>query len=281
MLLNCTLAIVLISLMVYLVLQKQPMREPATSTSCPSECLADTCLTGGGGDARHVTDGSCKDWCSPPNPQGKRFCMSASSQQANPDAVECTGCGDAPPPPPPPPPPTPPPPPPPPMPPAPKPTPLPPPPPPPPPIKDLVKTTDTKLDNRKYINNSRRLHRNDWEDNRKWSHTQNQPKIFSSRTRIKRAAEGSVFYPSSTFVVFTENKKASAPTPSNYDSSTSPKLYDYTRNHHNMFYGYAPGRRTTDNHFQDHARFNEVSASNSYQRPPPFNMYTYAKPYSK
>ena len=74
MLLNCTLAIVLISLMVYLVLQKKPVREGL----CPSECLAPTCATGGGSDARNVTNGSCKDWCSPPNPQGTRFCMSAS-----------------------------------------------------------------------------------------------------------------------------------------------------------------------------------------------------------
>jgi len=357
MLLNCTLAIVLISLMVYLVLRKNPVREGL----CPSECLAPTCATGGGSDARNVTNGSCKDWCSPPNPQGTRFCMSASFLGPNGTAsgtgvnskvgaIDCTGCGTTPPklahwqcsecsginchsrpttaleqskgcnpvretcdpgwtsacpgksetpwasprcnlpcvkknatPPPPPPP---------------KPGPAgpagprgaagpagpagpegrpgPPGPPAPPPVEDLVNTTNTDIDNRKNINNSRRLQRHDTEDNRKWNYTQNKPKVFATNTRIRRAAEGSVFYPSSTFVVFAENNK-----PASYDNSTSPKLYDNSRKNLNMFHGYAPGRRHTHAHFKDHANFHDVAATNSHRRPAPSNVYAYAKPFTK
>ena len=211
MLFNCTLALVLISLMVYFVLQKKPMREGAT------------------GDLSAV-----------PAAQVPAIPLKAASL---PPSIS---------------------------------PPLPPQPPAPPPIKDLVNTTATNVNNQKNINNSRRSQHHDIEDNRKWSHTQNKPKIFATNTRIRRAAEGSVFYPSSTFVVFSKNKEH-AP----YDNSTSPKLYDNSRKNLNMFHGYAPGRRHTDMHFKDHANFNDVSATNSHRRPAPFNVHTYAKPYSK
>ena len=302
MLLNCTLAIVLISLMVYLVLQKQPVREAVTDNAfklvksgpCPEgygyimnaqECLeAGKSFQGSSGAASdqpasgysYTGSGRTKG-CTINNFELKQ----GGATQFFPDATgQCGTNGfnclckkvapSAPPPPQPPPPPPPP------TPPAPKPTPLPPPPPPPPPIKDLVNTTDTNIDNRKHINNSRRSQHHDVEDNRKWNHTQNKPKIFATNTRIRRAAEGSVFYPSSTFVVFAENKEH-AP----YDNSTSPKLYDNSRKNLNMFHGYAPGRKHTSTHFKDHANFHDVAATNSHQRPAPSNIYAYAKPYSK
>ena len=312
MLLNCTLAIVLISLMVYLVLRKKPVREAVTdnafklvkSGTCPEgygyimnaqECLeAGKSFQGSSGAASdqpasgysYTGSGRTKG-CTINNFELKQ----GGATQFFPDATgQCGTNGfnclckkvapSAPPPPPP------------------KPGPAgpagprgaagpagpagpegrpgPPGPPAPPPVEDLVNTTNTDIDNRKNINNSRRLQRHDTEDNRKWNYTQNKPKVFATNTRIRRAAEGSVFYPSSTFVVFAENNK-----PASYDNSTSPKLYDNSRKNLNMFHGYAPGRRHTHAHFKDHANFHDVAATNSHRRPAPSNVYAYAKPFSK
>ena len=279
MLLNCTLAIVLISLMVYLVLQKQPVREGATSLGCcspvhPAAAEAGKVVTAGGdqdcinrmfsADPHQNICGPCA--CSGCHLYSDRAriggtCVKQSAAAPKPGPAGPAGprgaagpAGPA----------------------GPEGRPGPPGPPAPPPVEDLVNTTDTNIDNRKHINNSRRSQHHDVEDNRKWNHTQNKPKIFATNTRIRRAAEGSVFYPSSTFVVFAENKEH-AP----YDNSTSPKLYDNSRKNLNMFHGYAPGRKHTSTHFKDHANFHDVAATNSHQRPAPSNIYAYAKPYSK
>ena len=283
MLLNCTLAIILISLMVYLVLRKNPVREGLAHWQC-SECSGINC------HSRPTTALEQSKGCNPVretcDPGWTSACPGKSETPwASPRCnLPCVKKNATPPPAPPPkpgpagpagpagprgaagPP----------GPPGPEGRPGPPGPPAPPPVEDLVNTTNTDIDNRKNINNSRRLQRHDTEDNRKWNYTQNKPKVFATNTRIRRAAEGSVFYPSSTFVVFAENNK-----PAPYDNSTSPKLYDNSRKNLNMFHGYAPGRRHTHAHFKDHANFHDVAATNSHRRPAPSNVYAYAKPFTK
>ena len=181
MLLNCTLAIVLISLMVYLVLRKNPVREGATSLGCcspvhPAAAEAGKVVTAGGdqdcinrmfsADPHQNICGPCAcSGChlySDRAPHRRDLCEAISSgteawsRWARRARWTTWSRGTS-------------------RPAGPEGRPGPPGPPAPPPVEDLVNTTDTNIDNRKHINNSRRSQHHDVEDNRKWNHTQNKP----------------------------------------------------------------------------------------------------------
>lgn len=176
--------IMLIAIICYLTIYGT-LREGVASTSCPSGCLAAACLTGGGADAREVTNGSCKDWCSPPNSKGKRFCMAASylapggsasgtGVNTKAGAIDCTGCAGA--------------------------SSTPPPPPPPAAVVDKDITDRTMIDNREWINNSRYIDTYNIHDKRVQTLIQKNPVYFYKNARIDRRRPD--VYPPGTYILF-------------------------------------------------------------------------------
>ena len=125
----------------------------------------------------------------------------------------------------------------------------PPPPPPPPPSSHKDISRKTNVDNRKWLNNSQRIDKHDWQDNRTQNLTQNNPLSFSTAADIRNAAKGSVFYPGSTFIVFDDDEEEKIiegkevkrtkghVNHSPYDAWGTPRHYLDNRTN-NMFSGY-------------------------------------------
>ena len=172
-------------------------------------------------------------------------------------------------------------------------------PPPPPPIgpshTDIRRATN--IDNRKWVNDSRRINKHNWEDNRTQTLTQNDPRLFSSTARIDNPDKGSVFYPGSTFIVFGKGKNKKGrkkkqrnpfdilpPQPSkkcnhsHVDAWASPRQQENKRTN-NMFSAFS--QQEVGGGFQNPDHFDEVSASEGGGKPSAFNNDIYVKAFVK